>query len=153
MTLADRASSAARPSLSPFAASGSADQPRFQASPARASVPVVLHGTILPSLLDETMLELELSLAQYDGNRDFAGVVKDAARALNGDFLFALPASGLMPRCAEIAAVRLFSNGEWITVFACLEPDLETIRIEAADERTARLHAFAGAFVQLLERF
>lgn len=155
MALTERAHSAspARPSISPPMTPGSAYQARFQPSAGRHGVPLVLHGTILPSLLDETLLELELSLAQFDGSRAFSTVVKEAARALHGDLLFCLPASGLMPRCTEIAAVRLFSNGEWMTVFACLEPDRKTIRIEQADERTARLHAFAGAFVELLERF
>ena len=154
MTLTDSANaSAARLPMPHLAASGGVSQQPFQPVTAPDAGPMVLQGTILPSLLDETLLELELSLTNFDASRDFASVVRDAARALSGDFLFALPASGLLPRCTDIAAVRLFSNGDWITVFACLEPDGETIRIEQADDSTARLHAFAGAFVHFLERF
>lgn len=114
----------------------------------------VHHGTILPSLLDEPLLELELALAGFEPAKTaFTASVTDAARALGGEFLYELPASSLMDNCIRLAVLRIPSESGRVTVFACLEKDGQTIRIEAPDENTHHLQSFTDAFVRLLESF
>nr|WP_316652992.1 hypothetical protein [uncultured Gellertiella sp.] len=114
----------------------------------------VLHGTILPTLLDEPLLEMELALTSFrPADQSFAGAVSAAAKHFGGEFLFELPAARHMANCERIAVLRFPSDAGRVTVFACLELDGETIRIDAPNERTRQLQDFADAFVRLLERF
>ena len=101
------------------------------------------------------MLELELSLDGMapDGD-DFSDRVRAAAADLKGAFLFDLPASGLVEKCQRIAVLRIPRDSDTgsETIFACLEADGTSIRIEKPDERTAGLARFAQAFVDVFQR-
>ncbi|TCM55743.1 hypothetical protein C8J36_103108 [Rhizobium sp. PP-F2F-G48] len=111
------------------------------------------------------MLELELSLdgIVLDGMMGdglvgsgdaFAERVRAAATDLKGAFLFDLPASGLVENCLRIAVLRIprDSGTGAETIFACLEADGTSIRIEKPDERTLGLASFAQAFVDVFQR-
>ncbi|KQR77399.1 hypothetical protein ASG25_03765 [Rhizobium sp. Leaf384] len=111
------------------------------------------------------MLELELSLdgIVLDGlagsslasdGLAFSDRVRAAAADLNGAFLFDLPASGLVENCQRIAVLRIPRDKDMgaETIFACLEADGTSIRIEKPDERTLGLANFAQAFVDVFQR-
>lgn len=102
------------------------------------------------------LVGLELSLDGFSpGNGDFAGHVRHTVAAFDGALLFDLPASGLLPDCQRIAVLRVphgDASGRMATVFACLEADGRTIRIEQPSEATADLKDFAEAFVDVLQR-
>jgi hypothetical protein len=101
------------------------------------------------------LLELELSLDGFTTGPDgFADHVRTAAAAIDGAFLFELPASGLVADCERIAVLRIPKDGSAAmgTIFACLEPGGSTIRLETPDETTADLRNFAEAFVDVLQR-
>lgn len=101
------------------------------------------------------LLELELSLDRFSGEEDdFAGFIRTVAKDVGGEFLFALPASGLVEDCLTIAALRLGENQDKTPtiLFVCLDPDGTTVRVEQPSERTAGLKSFAEAFVGVLER-
>jgi hypothetical protein len=111
------------------------------------------------------MLELELSLDGGDPDvDDFSDRVRMAARDMKGALLFEMPASGLIDQCMRIAVLRIPRDtapegadqnatlGASETIFACLEPDGTSIRIEKPDERTIGLQNFAEAFVDVFQR-
>ncbi|WP_411033109.1 hypothetical protein [Shinella sp. BYT-45] len=101
------------------------------------------------------LLELELSLDGFSGDEaSFAEAVHNAATQLGGDFLFDLPASGLAEDCLRIAALRVpkGEEGGLAVVFALLDAEGSTIRVESPDEKTQDLKRFADAFVDVLER-
>lgn len=101
------------------------------------------------------LLELELSLDGFTTGPDgFAAHVRAAASAIDGAFLFELPASGLVANCDRIAVLRIPKDGSatMATIFACLETGGNTIRIEMPGEATADLKNFAEAFVDVLQR-
>ena len=105
--------------------------------------------------LPMALLELELSLDRFSGNKDeFAGFTRTVAHDIGGELLFVLPASGLVDDCLTIAAVRHGQAGDKtpIILFICLAQDGSTIRVEQPSERTAGLKSFAEAFVGVLER-
>lgn len=109
----------------------------------------------VPDTLTMELLELELALDGVDMDTpDFVTRVTRAATDMQGVFLFDLPASGLIETCNRIAVLRIPHDGTTImeTVFACLEPDGTTIRVELPDEKTADLRNFAEAFVDVLKR-
>lgn len=112
----------------------------------------VRNGVATPSLLDEPMLELELALAHFERQRPFAETVADAAANAGGELLFELPAGGLLSDCSRLAVLRLPSGAGMVTVFACLDLDGETIRVEGPDARTQPISDFAEAFVDVLQR-
>lgn len=111
-----------------------------------------LNGTIIPSLLDEALLEAELSLAAYDGIEDFCPAVRKAAESAGGAFLFELPASGLMPGSRRVAVLALPSGSDWLMALACMDPDGSTIRIERPDARSEAICQLARSFVGVLGR-
>ena len=78
-----------------------------------------LSGVVLPSLMEEAMLEAELAFAAYDGVEDFTTAVRRAAESAGGAFLFELPASSLLPGSRRIAVIALPSGEEFIPAFAC----------------------------------
>jgi hypothetical protein len=115
------------------------------------------QATSPPSDASLTMelLELELSLDGFaTGAEGFAAHVRAAAAAIEGALLFELPASGLIADCDRIAVLRIPQDGSaaMTTVFACLESDGTTIRIEKPNEETADLKNFAEAVVDVLQR-
>ena len=101
------------------------------------------------------LLELELSLDGFSGNEaGFTEAVRTAAEQVGGDFLFDLPASGLSQDCLRIAALRVpkGEDGALGVVFALLDAEGSSIRVENPDEKTEGLERFAEAFVDVLER-
>lgn len=101
------------------------------------------------------LLELELSLDRFSGgDSDFADFVRSVSDDVGGEFLFALPASGLVDDCLMIAVLRLGASGDKAPtiLFVCLDADGSTVRAEQPSERTADLQSFAEAFVGVLER-
>ncbi|KQS96337.1 MULTISPECIES: hypothetical protein [unclassified Rhizobium] len=101
------------------------------------------------------LLELELSLDGYEPDTGtFADHVRAAATVIDGAFLFELPASGLIADCERIAVMRIPADDsdEMATIFACLDSDGTTIRVEMPNQRTADLRNFAEAFVDVLQR-
>ena len=101
------------------------------------------------------LLELELSLDGFAADENgFADAVREAAGRIGGDFLFELPASGLAENCLRIAALRAPATeaGEMRIVFALLDADGTSIRVEDPGEKTEGLKRFAEAFIGVLER-
>ena len=101
------------------------------------------------------LLELELSLDGFSGDEaGFTEAVRTAAEQVGGDFLFDLPASGLSQDCLRIAALRVpkGEDGALGVVFALLDAEGSSIRVENPDEKTEGLERFAEAFVDVLER-
>lgn len=113
--------------------------------------PVIEKGELT---LPVTLLELELSLAAFDGDAEsFGRTVRVAAQASGGELLFELPASGLLPDCHKIAVLHVpqeAGQGKRI-VLAVLDTD-KTIRLEEPTEATDGLVRLAEAFVDVLKR-
>ena len=119
-----------------------------------ADTPVAITGGEIALPLE--LLELELSLDGFSGDEaGFAEAVRAAAHQLGGDFLFDLPASGLAEDCLRIAALRVPTGetGALGVVFALLDAEGSTIRVENPGEKTEGLKRFADAFVDVLQRF
>ncbi len=118
--------------------------PQIPVSPAPAGEP----------LLTLEAVEIELSLDGFKGGTEhFDAAVREAARAVNGDFLFSLPASGLAEDCLAISALHVPDGADGMKLmFACLSEDASAIRIEEPNDGTADLARFAGAFVDVLQR-
>ncbi|WP_246301357.1 hypothetical protein [Mycoplana rhizolycopersici] len=101
------------------------------------------------------LIELELSLDGFATEPDgFSDAVRRAAKALDGEFLFDLPASGLAEDCQRIAALRIpEATGSGLKiVFALLDDSGTGIRVEDPGEQTSGLKNFADSFVGVLER-
>jgi hypothetical protein len=100
------------------------------------------------------LLELELSLDGFSGNKDdFPGFVRTVADNAGAEFLFALPASELIDDCMSIAVLRLGeADAETSILFACLDEQGTAIRIEHPSDGTRDLERFAESFVGVLER-
>lgn len=100
------------------------------------------------------LLELELSLEGFAGGEPgFCEAVRNAASAVRGDFLFDLPAAGLVSDCRRLAVIRIPEGDATMrTLFAALDGDGAEIRLLQPDEDTEHLLRFADAFVDLLQR-
>ncbi len=104
-------------------------------------------------ILPLELLELELSLEGFSGGEPgFCEAVRSAASAVNGDFLFDLPATGLIPDCRRLAVIRIPEGDTMRTLFAALDEDGAEIRLLQPDEETEHLLRFADAFIDLLQR-
>lgn len=105
-------------------------------------------------ILPLELLELELSLEGFSGGEtSFCEAVRSAASAVSGDFLFDLPATGLIPDCRRLAVIRIpEGDAAMRTLFAALDEDGAEIRLLQPDEETEHLLRFADAFVNLLQR-
>lgn len=105
-------------------------------------------------ILPLELLELELSLEGFSGDeRAFCEAVRNAALAVRGDFLFDLPATGLISDCRRLAVIRIpEANAAMRTLFAALDEDSAEIRLLQPDQDTEHLLRFADAFVNLLQR-
>ncbi len=105
-------------------------------------------------LLPLELLELELSLEGYaDGEAGFCEAVRKAAAETRGEFLFDLPAAGLVEDCRRIAVLRIpTSDKKMRVVLALLDQNGTEIRVQAPDEDTEHLVRFADAFIEVLER-
>ncbi len=100
------------------------------------------------------LLELELSLEGYTGGEaGFCEAVRTAAGKAGGEFLFDLPAAGLIDDCRRIAVLRVPTSGsDMRVVLAVLDRDGIEIRMQAPDDETVHLVRFADAFIEVLER-
>ncbi|MFK0165626.1 hypothetical protein [Rhizobium sp. NPDC090279] len=105
-------------------------------------------------ILPLELLELELSLEGFSGGEPgFCEAVRNAASAVHGDFLFDLPAAGLIADCRRLAVIRIPEGDATMrTLFAALDGDGAEIRLLQPDEETEHLLRFADAFVDLLQR-
>jgi len=93
--------------------------------------------------LDDTML----------GRAGFVATVQTAARDLEAEYLFELPASGLALDCQRIAMLRMKAEGrDDIFLLVKLAEDGRTITVAEPDEDTKGLTDFARAFVNVLTR-
>lgn len=115
------------------------------------------NGTVMPagdSSLPLELLELELSLEGFEGGEAaFCEAVRKAAAAASGEFLFDLPAGGLVADCRRIAVIRIPAiEGDIRLVLALLDDEGTEIHLQEPDEETAHLVRFADAFVDVLER-
>ncbi|MFS8044618.1 hypothetical protein [Rhizobium sp. BR 314] len=105
-------------------------------------------------ILPLELLELELSLEGFSGGEpSFCEAVRRAAAAVHGDFLFDLPATGLIADCRRLAVIRIpEGNTTMRTLFAALDEDGAEIRLLEPDEETEHLLRFADAFVNLVQQ-
>jgi hypothetical protein len=99
------------------------------------------------------LLELELSLEGFKGGEDgFREAVREAASAVKGEFLFDLPAAGLVDNCRRLAVLRIPDEDVGMrVVLALLDEEGSEIRLQEPDEDTEHLVRFADAFVDVLQ--
>jgi hypothetical protein len=124
-------------------------------APARyaAPEPETAHrsGEASPMPLD--LVELELALDLNDiAKHGFCEAVREAAIAVNGEFLFDLPASGLADDAQRIAIVCFSREDGGRFGLVLLSADGGQARTIEPDETTAGLVQFARAFVAVLEK-
>ncbi len=114
----------------------------------------IARGDAADPILPLELLELELSLEGFSGGEPgFCEAVRNAASAVRGDFLFDLPAAGLIPDCRRLAVIRIPEGDATMrTLFAALDEDGTEIRLLQPDSETEHLLQFADAFVDLLRR-
>jgi len=105
------------------------------------------------ALLALDLVELDLALDLSDiTDRGFSDAVRDAAKKIGGEFLFDLPASGLIDDAQRIALVCLSRNNGGRYGLVLLSADGDRVRTMEADEATDGLVQFAKAFVSVLEK-
>ncbi|WP_394690247.1 hypothetical protein [Hoeflea sp.] len=110
-------------------------------------------GSVAPAPVSLELMELELALDLDEiTERGFCEAVRDAAKASGAEFLFDLPASGLIEEAQRIAVICLSrkNGGRFGLVLLSPEGD-RAIALEPGQE-TAGLVQFAKAFVAVLER-
>jgi hypothetical protein len=105
----------------------------------------------VPLALDLVELELALDLSDIS-DRGFCDAVRDAAVKINGEFLFDLPASGLVEDAQRIAVVCLSRDNGGRFGLVLLNAHGDRVRTTEADEATQGLIRFARAFVSVLEK-
>jgi hypothetical protein len=99
------------------------------------------------------LVELDLALDLSDiADRGFADAVADAAKVIGGEFLFDLPASGLVEEAQRIAVVCLSRDNGGRFGLVLLSARGDRVETAEADEATAGLVQFARAFVAVLEK-
>ena len=104
-----------------------------------------------PTSLD--LVELDLALDLNDiAEHGFCEAVRRAAKTVNGEFLFDLPASGLADDAQRIAIVCLSRDNGGRFGLVLLSANGDQARTIEPDETTADLVQFARAFVAVLEK-
>ncbi|SOE17634.1 hypothetical protein SAMN05877838_2537 [Hoeflea halophila] len=99
------------------------------------------------------LVELELALDLSDiADRGFSDAVRDAAREIGGEYLFDLPASGLVEDAQRIAVVCLSRDQGGRFGLVLLSSNGDRVEAVEADESTLGLVQFARAFVSVLEK-
>jgi len=106
---------------------------------------------LAPLALDLVELELALDLSDI-ANRGFSDAVRDAAAKVDGEFLFDLPASGLVADAQRIAIVCLSRDNGGRFGLVLLSAAGDKVGTMEADEATSGLVQFARAFVGVLEK-
>lgn len=104
-----------------------------------------------PLSLDLVELDLALDLSDI-ADRGFADAVADAAKVVGGEFLFDLPASGLVEESQRIAVVCLSRENGGRFGLVLLSAGGDRVETAEANEATAGLVQFARAFVAVLEK-
>lgn len=104
-----------------------------------------------PLALELVELELALDLSHI-ADRGFCDAVRDAAREIGGEYLFDLPASGLVEDAQRIAVVCLSRDQGGRFVLVLLSGNGDRVQAIEADESTSGLVQFARAFVSVLEK-
>jgi hypothetical protein len=104
-----------------------------------------------PLALDLVELDLALDLSDI-ADRGFADAVRDAAKVIGGEFLFDLPASGLVEDAQRIAVVCLSRQDGGRFGLVLLSAGGDRVETAEADEATTGLVQFARAFVAVLEK-
>jgi hypothetical protein len=104
-----------------------------------------------PLALDLVELDLALDLSDI-ADRGFADAVGDAAKVIGGEFLFDLPASGLVEDAQRIAVVCLSRQNGGRFGLVLLSAGGDRVETAEADEATTGLVQFARAFVAVLEK-
>ena len=104
-----------------------------------------------PLALDLVELDLALDLSDIS-DRGFSDAVGDAARTVGGEFLFDLPASGLVEDAQRIAIVCLTRDNGGRFGLVLLSANGDRVRTVEADDTTKGLVQFAKAFVAVLEK-
>ncbi len=121
-----------------------------------ATVPTTAPASLKPASPALSLEAVELALALDDttlGRAGFVATVQTAARDLDAEYLFELPASGLALDCQRIAMLRMKAQGrDDIYLLVKLGEDGRTITVAEPDEDTKGLTDFARAFVNVLTR-
>lgn len=105
----------------------------------------------VPVALDLVELDLALDLSDI-ADRGFADAVREAAKVIGGEFLFDLPASGLVEEAQRIAVVCLSRENGGRFGLVLLSAGGDRVETAEADDVTAGLVQFARAFVGVLEK-
>lgn len=138
--------------LSPMAPQGHADPiPLMGPTQPLPILAVSPEFTSTPMMLD--LMELELALDLNDiADHGFSRAVRQAAKTICGEFLFDLPASGLVDNAQRIAVVCLSRADEGRFGLVVLSADGDRASTLEPDAATADLVQFAKAFVSVLEK-
>ena len=104
-----------------------------------------------PLALDLVELELALDLSDIT-TRGFSDAVREAAREIGGEYLFDLPASGLIEDAQRIAVVCLSRDNGGRFGLVLLSANGNRVETSEADDATKGLVRFARAFVSVLEK-
>lgn len=106
-----------------------------------------------PDPLALDLVELDLALDLNDiAEHGFCEAVRAAAKTVDGEFLFDLPASGLAEGSQRIAVVCLSRNNGGRFGLVLLSANGDQATTAEADETTEGLVQFAKAFVAVLEK-
>ncbi|WP_422373100.1 hypothetical protein [Hoeflea sp.] len=106
-----------------------------------------------PRALSLELVELELALDPDDlAEHGFRDAVRDAAATAGAEYLFDLPASGLVRDAQRIAVVCLSRNEGGQFGLVLLSPDGDRINAMEPGPETRDLVQFAKAFVGVLEQ-
>ncbi|KQT61282.1 MULTISPECIES: hypothetical protein [unclassified Aureimonas] len=98
-------------------------------------------------------IEFEIALDLEDPILSgFKTSVRTAAEAVGGEFLFDMPADGMIDDASRIAAIRIPRQPRDIILFALLDASGTGFRIASKDEIGERFYGFARAFVGVLEK-
>ena len=104
-----------------------------------------------PMALELVELDLALDLNNI-AEHGFCEAVREAAKTVNGEFLFDLPASGLVDDAQRIAVVCLTRDNGGRFGLVLLSADGDRATTVEPDETTGGLVQFAKAFVAVLEK-
>lgn len=106
-----------------------------------------------PAPISLDLMELELALDPDEINgHGFCEAVRDAAKASGAEFLFDLPASGLIGDAQRIAVICLSRKDGGRFGLVLLSPEGDRATAVEPGPETAGLVQFAKAFVAVLER-
>jgi hypothetical protein len=128
-------------------------RPPQTAAAGRAAQTVSDVEETTPRALSLELVELELAFDPDDlAERGFRDAVRDAAETAGAEYLFDLPASGLVDDAQRIAVVCLSRDNGGQFGLVLLSPDGDRINAMEPAAETRDLVQFAKAFVGVLEK-